>query len=159
MIEHIAGKRNVVADALSRLLMLSHVWDSGISDDDPNSLWRIKQLLFPPFRPDDPPTLTLNGVFDDFDVSAKEAQAPPPKPMNIKEIFDSVHNSTAGHWGAVETWRRMNKFAPGHGLSQKDVAKLVLLCANCEKNRRERGQTSPNCSKPQAPALKECYRH
>ena len=26
----------------------------------------------------------------------------------------------------------------GHGLSQKDVAELVLLCANCEKNRREK---------------------
>ena len=90
MIKHIAGKRNVVADALSRLLMLSHVWDSGISDDDPNALWRKKQLLFPPFRPDDPPTLTRNGVFDDFNVSAKEIQAPTPSPMN----FEFVHNST-----------------------------------------------------------------
>ena len=58
--------------------------------------------------------------------------------MKCKEIFDSQHNSTVGHRGAAETRRRMNKFEPGHGMSQKEVAELVLTCANCEKNRREK---------------------
>ena len=137
MIEHIAGTRNVVADALSRLLMLSHMWDGGLSDDDPNSAWRIRGLLNAPFQPD-VQHVELNGIFDDFENSSKEIQAPPLDPLKCKEIFDSVHNATVGHWGAIETWRRMNKFAPGHGLSQKDVSELVLQCANCEKNRREK---------------------
>ena len=41
MIEHIAGKRNIAADALSRLLTMSHMWDTGLSNDDPNTKWRI----------------------------------------------------------------------------------------------------------------------
>ena len=151
MIEHIAGGRNVVADALSRLLTMSHMWNSGVSDDDPNATWRIKELLFPPFQPDDPPTLHLNSIFDREDYFAKEIRPKPLKPMKCKEIFDSQHNSSVGHWGAAETWRRMNKFAPGHGKSQKDVAVLVLTCANCEKNRREKeGKLVPvvRCIKP-----------
>ena len=51
--------------------------------------------------------------------------------MKAKEIFATVHNATVGHWGAAETWRRMNKFAPGHGLSQREVSEPVLQCANC----------------------------
>ena len=137
MIEHIAGKRNVVADALSRLLTLSHMWDSALSDDDPNAPWRIKSLLYG-HHDSAEHALALNNVFDQFESASKELTPKPVDPMKAAEIFKAVHNATVGHWGAIETWRRMNKFAAGHGLSQKDVAELVMQCANCEKNRREK---------------------
>ena len=137
MIEHIAGKRNVVADALSRLLTLSHMWDSALSDDDPNAPWRIKSLLYG-HHDSAEDALALNNVFDQFASASKELTPKPVDPMKAAEIFKAVHNATVGHWGAIETWRRMNKFAAGHGLSQKDVAELVMQCANCEKNRREK---------------------
>ena len=80
---------NVIADALSRLLMLSHMRDSGISDDDPTATcaksnffsYHSSQMILP---------LTMNGVFDDLNVYAtKEIQAPSPNPINSREIFDS----------------------------------------------------------------------
>ena len=55
--------------------MLPHIWDSGMSDDYPNAAWRIKQLLYPPFQPDNPPILTLNDLFDYFKASAKECKS------------------------------------------------------------------------------------
>jgi hypothetical protein len=57
-----------------------------------------------------------------------------------KDVFALIHNGQVGHWGAAESWRRLNKTAPGHGLSQKDVAELVQTCPNCMKNRRERDE-------------------
>ena len=141
LIEHIAGTRNVVADALSRLLTLSHMWDDGLSEEDPNAVWRAKDLMYPPFIEDverEPEESRLANVFDDPKGATKEITPKALNPMKCQEVFDSMHNSTVGHWGAVETWRRMNKFAPGHGLSQREVAELVMKCANCAKNRREK---------------------
>ena len=68
-IEHIAGKRNVVADALSRLLTLSHMWDSALSDDDPNAPWRIKSLLYGHHDSAEHALALLNNVFDQFKLN------------------------------------------------------------------------------------------
>ena len=137
LIAHIPGTRNVVADALSRLLMLSHMWEAGMGEDDLNTDWRIRVLLDVPFAYETESGLLAN-IFQDFERGAKEEKLPPPNPLKPAEIFATVHNATVGHWGAAQTWRRMNKYAPGHGLSQREVAELVLQCANCAKNRREK---------------------
>lgn len=124
-----------------------------------NLAFFLNLFLFPPFEPDDPPTLKLNGVIDNFNVSAEGIQAPSPDLMNYQETFDSVDNSTVGRWGAVETeedeyvctwtWPRP--------LSER-CDWSVLLCANCEMNKkRERGQTCSHSSKPQLPTFSECY--
>ena len=97
----------------------------------------MNALLDVPFAQENA-SLLLNNIFEEFDGSAGKLKLPPPNSMKVKDIFATVHNATVGHWGAAESWRRMNKFAPCHGLSQKEVAELVFQCVNCVKNRREK---------------------
>ena len=92
------------------------MWDEGLSLHDPYADWRMCAIMDVPFA-HDTQSMLLANIFEDFDRSANEVTLPAPDPMKAKEIFATVHNATVGHWGAAETWRRMNKFAPGHGLS------------------------------------------
>ena len=110
------------------------MWDDGLSLHDPYADWRTSAIMDVPFARDT--SMLLANIFADFDRSAKEVTFPAPDPMKAKEIFATVHNATVGHWGAAGTWRRMNNFARGHGLSQREVSELVLHYANCAKNRR-----------------------
>ena len=46
-----------------------------------------------------------------------------------------------GLWGATETQRRMNKVAPGHGLSQRQINELDLQCVICATNKQKKEDT------------------
>lgn len=67
MIELFSRESNVVAVALSRLLMLLRIVASQTMTLT-NAPWRMKQFFSPSFQPDNFTTLALNGVFDDINV-------------------------------------------------------------------------------------------
>ena len=54
------------------------------------------------------------------------------------EMFDAIHNAQAGHMGLKESWTRLNKYFPGHGLSMSQVSDLIAECLTCQKTRKER---------------------
>jgi hypothetical protein len=143
-INHIPGPTNVVADAFSRLFRLSHWW-SQVSPSDTQTLnalqlaidseYEFLGCLSNLYSPDTtaPPK---EYSYVDGDSHSSTIDSPQPSSMTPQQIFDSIHSATTGHWGAAETWRRMNKLAPGHGLSMQQVHDLVQECVNCQKNRR-----------------------
>ena len=40
-----------------------------------------------------------------------------------------------GHVGARPTWKRLNKYFPGHHISLQTVQEYVAACPNCNKTR------------------------
>ena len=113
--------------------MLSHMWKSGLSDDDPNAPWQIQNIMRSSYHPQMPIEPFYN-IFEPLETSAIEVKPSPVNLLKTRDILDSVRNTTVGHWGAIETWRRMNKFAPGHGLLHKEVLELIMHCAICKKD-------------------------
>jgi hypothetical protein len=95
----------------------------------------------------------FNGVFGD--ASGDDVVTPQyhTEETTLK-LFSEVHNGQQGHWGVEETYKRLNKLAPGHGMSIRQVAELVRECVNCQKNRRERSSRLapiPRTLKPPMP--------
>lgn len=121
-IEHIPGSKNSLADALSRLLMVEDIFSDKLD------------------VPEDHELCMLAAVFDD----PRELLTTPAERevahVSTDQAFAEIHNGTSGHWGAKESWLRLNKFFPGHGLSFREVRELVDACPNCQKNRKERKQ-------------------
>jgi hypothetical protein len=148
-IRHIKGRDNTVADALSRLLMLVTVYDEL---DYPEAQHTILYIL-------DAMDCTaeqvhiLAGVFDDPSVEGVLTPQYDTKQTAV-QLFHEVHNGQQGHWRVEETYKRLNKLAPGHGLSVRKVSELVRECVNCQKNRRERSSRLipiPRTLKPPMP--------
>lgn len=143
LIEHISGVANTVADALSRLLLLSHFIDTdgcAIPEDQvDNFLFCILGDAY-----EDDVDATLAAVFSSGDTLSSEVvvdshtNASSDLTMSFEEIFQAVHNAKDGHWGLRETWKRLNKHYPGHGASMKEVSELVATCSTCQKTRKER---------------------
>jgi hypothetical protein len=75
----------------------------------------------------------LAGVFDDPTVEGVLT----PQCDTKQTAVQLFHNGQQGHWGVEETYKRLYKLAPGHGLSVREVSELVRECVNCQKNRRE----------------------
>jgi hypothetical protein len=51
------------------------------------------------------------------------------------EIIKRVHGGRAGHWGARETWLRLNKDFPGHKIPYRLIQDFVATCPICQKER------------------------
>jgi hypothetical protein len=148
-IEHIKGRDNTVADALSRLLMLVTVYDEL---DCPEAQHAILYILEEENCTDKQVHL-LAGVFD---KPTNEGVLTPryDTKLTSEQLFQEVHNGQQGHWGVEETYKRLNKLAPGYGLSVREVSELVCECVNCQKNRRERSNRLipiPRTLKPPMP--------
>jgi hypothetical protein len=45
----------------------------------------------------------------------------------LEEALKKVHNARMGHVGARRTWRRLNKYFPGHQIAIKIVEDFVLV--------------------------------
>ena len=56
-------------------------------------------------------------------------------PLTVDSLFAKVHGGKVGHWGVRHTWKLLNKFFPGHGLSLRVISDLINTCPICQKNR------------------------
>ena len=124
VVQHISGRENTVADALSRLFMISmddSDHDRTMGEEDSDDDWTFHALM---------------NVFDLTDIS--ETAPEPVSRLRAQELMEEVHNAQSGHWGAKEMWNRLNKLCPGHQIPYKEIADFVSSCACCEKTRRER---------------------
>ena len=144
-LRHIRGKDNGVADALSRLMLLSIIWDEDYEDPDVDrNLCMIMNLKY--LDPDDCPDILeqhLSSIFgeDIMEGAIAEKVSIQKESLTLPEIFAAVHNGQAGHWGAAQSWKLMNKLAPGHGCSLAKVAEMVAECVTCQKTRKARNST------------------
>ncbi len=145
MIRHIKGIQNTVADCLSRLLLLSTFIDCEDFEDMEVNHWlqRIRELRDDVVhrRPelmnmDEEPELNFEPEIPPL----FENEILPPLQLTVDQegALRMVHNSKDGHWGAFETWRRVNDLCPGHHISMDQCKSFVLHCACCQKTRLER---------------------
>ena len=141
LIRHIVGSANTVADAFSRLLLLSHyVTDDGVPEEQVDSfLFSILGEVYGDDVDD-----TLAAIFSSSTSSTKgdnidiHHNVDKKLKMNLQDIFSEVHNAKDGHWGLRETWKRLNKNFPGHGASMSEISEMVATCPTCQKTRKER---------------------
>jgi hypothetical protein len=187
MIRHIAGRHNIVADALSRLHMLAILASHPdyLQDNCESMLLNLYQLTNVVYENIDtssdvdrmllhfrslcgmsairvksldskaelmPQQVDHNGqhmfqrptVFDEVSQPPSEVPDEIHAPVEISvtqdEALRAVHCSRSGHAGIAETYTRLNKHFPGHGISMQQVRQFVDTCANCQKTRRERSQ-------------------
>jgi hypothetical protein len=137
-IRHISGKRNLVADWLSRLhedpidtssqtTNLNEVFHEVEFEDTTLALQQLLLLnsLDTPEIIDDP---DLTATLDTTALSNNTTLTP-------HMAFREIHNAKVGHAGARLSWHRLNKYFPGHGMSLQTVADLVSECPTCLKTR------------------------
>lgn len=53
----------------------------------------------------------------------------------IDEILRTVHNGRMGHNGLRRTYLLLNKYHPGHNISQKAIVDFISTCTQCQKYR------------------------
>ena len=54
------------------------------------------------------------------------------------QLMAEMHWSRVGYFGIKETWERLNKHHPGHGISYQEVQEFINFCPTCQKTRKER---------------------
>lgn len=133
-IRHIAGRRNLVADWLSRLAedtvdtKIVADCDRALNSFDEQDVLNVGHALHHLL-------LLHSSPADEKDTSVVVKDNLPDNNMNGYDAFHSVHNARIGHGGAKLTWLRLNKYFPGHGIPLQAVQNLVSECATCQKTR------------------------
>ena len=124
LIRHISGTKNTVADALSRLFVIT------CDDTEYLNSWEeemyeqcVDERLHALFEPE----ITVEG-----EVVPKSESVRTPD-----ELMHEVHNAQVGHCGVKELYTRLNKQFPGHGIAYKQVEDFIDRCACCQKTRKE----------------------
>jgi hypothetical protein len=105
VLAHIPGRRNMMADYLSRI---------------------------PSFKEDQSPeTLEVSSS----DTASLTAITSPEFSPEISRILSQVHGGRFGHYGARRTWLRLNDMYSGHAIPFRTVADFITACAVHQKTR------------------------
>ena len=131
LIRHISGAKNMVADWLSRLDVLSEVGAAEEKEEaDP-------EVADPPGPPDPtlPPEAFDTLLQGDSLASIKPAEEPPPDGSPPEAYLKCVHSGRNLHPGVRRTWLALNARFPGHRIPYRKVAEFVENCAVCQKDR------------------------
>jgi hypothetical protein len=115
---HIPGKDNIFADWLSRqqgetnvdMLAILTLSGEGIDDGEVEKV-------------------ANDVVIDGSNVISDDCV------KTIEQKISLVHNSRMGHMGVRRTWKALNKYLPGHGVSIDQVREFVEECVWCQKLR------------------------
>jgi hypothetical protein len=118
-LRHVRGSQNVIADWLSR---------------PPKSVALSESLLLAS-------ELVLVTGEEEGDGVSEQNQTGDEDRITLEEALKTVHNSRMGHVGARRTWRRLNKYFPGHQIAIKIVEDFVLECPTCQKMRLKLGDS------------------
>ena len=145
---HVPGKDNQAADFLSRpsdTATLLELHESGDTIGGGAEKADIIEKEFSEILVDDPPTnQTYFGPGEvHAEIAARNAllgqetnEPLPPYSIECKRaIFKAVHGGTQGCFGQIETFRRLNESFRMHGISLDELAEMVRLCGQCQKNR------------------------
>ena len=137
-LKHISGKKNQIADWLSRTFPEEEIQQEldsielDMLDQDTTEEEYLGLRAYHSW---------LQGLYSDDAVKGEEADAACPEPKSeLKqftkaECLEAVHNGKVGHMGARVTWTRLNKQFPGHNLSFQTIQEFVAACPNCNKTR------------------------
>lgn len=105
LLRHIPGKKNVIADYLSRL------------------------------HENDQPIDTFCNMFESDTPVPSDEVPPDKLRYTQEEALHAVHGTSAGHFGARTTWNTLCKHFPNHGIPYKEVEDFVASCPVCQKVR------------------------
>ncbi len=117
IIKHIPGKANIFGDWLSRLYHL-------------HSYQQIADI-----------NAMLIDKYESTDLTDSDYQMHQISMLHLldnispSEALDQVHNATMGHHGIARTWRLLNKYFPGHGISTHLITDYISTCSTCQKLR------------------------
>jgi len=160
MLRHIPGKRNAVADWLSRNHPdeatpgppeTSDVRDPALlahflavlteeNDLDPSS------LMYEPYQcaalashaaavVSVDPVVSPPSSDPTLPAAADPITAPPVAVPTPEDLLSQVHGGRMGHHGARKTWKSLNEHFPGHRIPYRVVEDFVSSCAICQKDR------------------------
>jgi hypothetical protein len=149
---HIAGKKNVVADWQSRLfaLFFTEVFSA---DMLPNTQGILKtssdqQLSHLSQQLSNNLAISCQLSHVSSESAAAQGSAPDVKEeiMHITrdDMLRTVHGGMkgrSGHFGVRKTWMLLNEKFPGHGISYAQITDWILACGICQKIRLGMSQT------------------
>jgi len=143
-IRHIAGKKNLVADWLSRLYEediskedldgLNCLTQKDVSDVSRNVMLQLMTISLRSQDDDLKPQWKSKKTVDTEDMERVKCNIQPVKVTQL-EAFQQVHNAKVGHMGVRLTWTRLNQQFPGHSMSIRQIADLISECPTCLKTR------------------------
>jgi hypothetical protein len=122
-IRHIKGKLNVLPDTLSRLFVMYTMFDP-FEEENEGAVHQQLNNVFDKNIVADENTVSIGENMDELMLTQED-------------MLRLIHLYRGTHWGAKETWRRLNKQFPGHGISFVKVSEFIDMCENCQKTRRE----------------------
>jgi len=109
-IRHIPGKKNFVADFLSRVMVLFYQYE----DDEAEDIgWDMNEEC------------QFHSGIEDVDTGDDP----------VDRILKACHNSRVGHFGARRTYNMANKLFPGHNIPINTIREFVSACVICQKYR------------------------
>ena len=130
---HIAGKKNMVADWQSRLFMLfsTCVLEGNQCVYGVSNTRQCSRLLSI--------TPTDSHIAEDAKrVTFTPLESSETVTLTREQMFHAVHggkSGRSGHFGVRKTWMLLNDTFPGHGISYDQVCELVVMCVPCQKMR------------------------
>ena len=148
-IRHISGAKNTVADWLSRMypdLFDKAMYDRFQAKDSDVSCMLLSMIGGWDSEEDLHLYSNLDvweyDVGEDLDAITSEYLDAVPdeitgevRTWTPEEMFKKIHGGRNFHMGARRTWIEMNKRFPGHKVSYRRIAEMVMECIVCQKDR------------------------